>query len=50
MEIHGRFCKKLTGMPNCAAGGYVEMELGSDSKVLISDCVFEYRIPGKTVV
>jgi hypothetical protein len=31
-KVHGRFCKKLTGIPNYAANGYAEMELGRESR------------------
>jgi hypothetical protein len=31
-RIHGRFCKKLLGLPRCAANDVAEMELGRDSR------------------
>jgi hypothetical protein len=31
-KIHGRFCKKILGVPQCAANGAAEIELGRDSK------------------
>jgi hypothetical protein len=31
-KIHGRFCKKILGLPRCAANGAAEIELGRDSR------------------
>jgi hypothetical protein len=31
-RIHGRFCKKILGVPRCEANGVAEMELGRDSR------------------
>jgi hypothetical protein len=31
-KIHGRFCKKIFGVPRCAANGAEEIELGGDSR------------------
>jgi hypothetical protein len=31
-RIHGRFCKKILGLPRCTANGLAEMELGRDSR------------------
>jgi hypothetical protein len=31
-KVHGRFCKKITGLPNCAVNGFVEIKLGRDSR------------------
>jgi hypothetical protein len=31
-KIHGRFCKKILGVPRCAANGAAEIELGRDSR------------------
>jgi hypothetical protein len=31
-RIHGRFCKKILGLPRCVANGMTEMELGRDSR------------------
>jgi hypothetical protein len=31
-RIHGRFCKKILGLPRCAANGVAEMELGRNSR------------------
>jgi hypothetical protein len=31
-KVHSRFCKKLIGIPNCAAHGFAEMELGTENK------------------
>jgi hypothetical protein len=31
-KVHSRFCKKLIGIPNCAANGFAEMELGRESR------------------
>jgi hypothetical protein len=30
-KVHSIFCKKIIGIPNCAANGFVEMELGRES-------------------
>jgi hypothetical protein len=30
-RVHSIFCKKIIGIPNCAANGFVEMELGRES-------------------
>jgi hypothetical protein len=31
-RLHGRFCKKILGLPRCAANGMAETELGRDSR------------------
>jgi hypothetical protein len=31
-RIHGRFCKKILGLPRCAVNGMAEMVLGRDSR------------------
>jgi hypothetical protein len=31
-KVHGRFCKKLLGLPRCAANGMAEMELGREQE------------------
>jgi hypothetical protein len=31
-KAHNRFCKKLMGIPNCAANGFAQMELGRESR------------------
>ena len=31
-NVHRGFCKKLMGIPNCAADGFAEIELGRDSR------------------
>jgi hypothetical protein len=31
-KIHGRFCKKIFGVPRCATNGAAEIELGRDSR------------------
>lgn len=31
-KVHSRFCKQLIGIPNCAANGFAEMELGRESR------------------
>jgi hypothetical protein len=31
-KIHSIFCKKIIGIPNCAANGFAEMELGRESR------------------
>jgi hypothetical protein len=31
-EVHSIFCKKLIGIPNCAANGFYEMELGRETR------------------
>jgi hypothetical protein len=31
-RIHGRFCKKILGLPRCTDNGVAEMELGRDSR------------------
>jgi hypothetical protein len=31
-KVHSRFCKKIIGIPNCAANGFVEMELDRESR------------------
>jgi hypothetical protein len=31
-KIHGRFCKKILGVPRCAANGAAEIELGRDNR------------------
>jgi hypothetical protein len=31
-KIHGRFCKKILGVPRCAANGAAEIELGRDRR------------------
>jgi hypothetical protein len=31
-KVYSRFCKKITGIPDCAANGFAEMELGRDSR------------------
>jgi hypothetical protein len=31
-KVHSRFCKKIIGIPNCAANGFTEMELGKESR------------------
>jgi hypothetical protein len=31
-KTHSRFCKKLMGIPKCAASGFAEMELGRGSR------------------
>jgi hypothetical protein len=31
-KIHGRFYKKILGVPRCAANGAAEIELGRDSR------------------
>jgi hypothetical protein len=31
-KVHGRSCKKLTEIPNCAANGFVEMGVGRQSR------------------
>lgn len=56
-KVHSRSCKYLMGIPNYAANGFVEMELGREqerqvrrinSEVLVSDHVFGYRRTNKT--
>jgi hypothetical protein len=32
-NVHRRFCKELMGVPNCAANGFVENELGRESRI-----------------
>jgi hypothetical protein len=29
-KVHSKFCKKLMIIPNCAASGFAEMELGRE--------------------
>jgi hypothetical protein len=31
-KVHSIFCKKIIGIPNCAANGFVEMKLGKESR------------------
>jgi hypothetical protein len=31
-EVNSRFCKKLICIPNCAANGFTELELGRESR------------------
>jgi hypothetical protein len=31
-KIHGRFCKKISCVPRCAANGAAEIELGRESR------------------
>jgi hypothetical protein len=31
-KVHSIFCKKTIGVPNCAANGFAEMELGRESR------------------
>jgi hypothetical protein len=31
-RLHGRFCKKILGLPRCAANDVAEMELRRDSR------------------
>jgi len=46
-KVYGHFCKKLLGVPSCAANGFAEMELIREIRrckfmglnILISDCV-----------
>jgi len=49
-NVYGHFCKKLLGVPSCAAIGFSEMELSRETrrcnvtglKILISDFVCVY--------
>jgi hypothetical protein len=46
-KVHSRFCKKLIGVPNCAANGFVEMELSRESrreKCLVQILKYWYQI------
>jgi hypothetical protein len=54
-----RFCKKLMGLPSCAANGFAEMELwrdrvgeacGTGSKILVSGYVYGYKRSSKTML
>jgi len=31
-KIHSRLCKKIMAVPNCAANGFAEIELGRESR------------------
>jgi hypothetical protein len=31
-KVHSIFCKKIIGIPNCTANGFVEIELGRESR------------------
>jgi hypothetical protein len=31
-RVHGRFCKKILGLPRCAVSGMSGMELGRESR------------------
>jgi hypothetical protein len=31
-KVHSIFCKKIIGIPNCAANGFAEKELGRQSR------------------
>jgi hypothetical protein len=53
-KVHGRFCKKLTEIPNWAAIGFAEMGVGKerrvhrrDSEVLVQNDVFRPRTAGE---
>jgi hypothetical protein len=43
-NIHRRFYKKLMGVPNCAANGFADIELGRESRRGKSTVKYWYQI------
>jgi hypothetical protein len=57
-KVHGRYCKKLTEIPNCAANEFAVKGIGRksrrahrrDGEVLVPNDVFRSRRAGKKTV